>query len=310
MIDFIGDIHGHADELEELLKQLGYSIKDGAYRHSGRTVIFVGDYIDRGPKIVETLNIVRRMVDSGNAIALMGNHEYNAICFHTTDENGKHLRPHTSKNIDQHKRTMEQFAFVSKDQTGLKEYIEWFKTLPLFYEGPGFRAVHACWDVQHISFLKETLADDRLNDDLVYESGEKKNKLYKVIDETLKGKEVRMPAGQTFLDKDNHERTDVRIKWWEDPVTTTYRDLSFPRVQTLPDELIDPSLLKTSNYYTDNVPVFFGHYWLQGKPIHYGSNICCLDYSVAKDGVLTAYQFDGEAEIDIKKFVTGINPLV
>ena len=37
---------------------------------------------------------------------------------------------------------------------------------------------------------------------------------------------------------------------------------------------------------------------------YYGSNMCCLDYSVAKDGVLAAYQFDGEAEVDIKKFVT------
>ena len=78
MIDLIGDIHGHADKLEELLLKLGYAKNNGAYSHPHRKVLFVGDYIDRGPKIRETLEIVKSMVDSENAIALMGNHEYNA----------------------------------------------------------------------------------------------------------------------------------------------------------------------------------------------------------------------------------------
>lgn len=74
MIDFIGNIHGHADKLEELLEKLGYSKSRGIYSHAQRKVLFVGDYIDRGPKIRETLEIVRLMVESENAIALMGNH--------------------------------------------------------------------------------------------------------------------------------------------------------------------------------------------------------------------------------------------
>lgn len=58
MIDFIGDIHGHADQLEELLLKLGYSKPNEFYVHTHpeRKVLFVGDYIDRGPKIRETLN--------------------------------------------------------------------------------------------------------------------------------------------------------------------------------------------------------------------------------------------------------------
>ena len=64
-IDLIGDIHGHADELEALLKKLGYAVKNGSYAHPERTVLFVGDYIDRGPKIRETLDLVRRMVEAG-----------------------------------------------------------------------------------------------------------------------------------------------------------------------------------------------------------------------------------------------------
>lgn len=72
------------------------------YAHPGRKVLFVGDYIDRGPKIWETLELVRRMVDNDSAIALMGNHEYNALCFHFKKTGGGHLRKHLIKNIVQH----------------------------------------------------------------------------------------------------------------------------------------------------------------------------------------------------------------
>jgi hypothetical protein len=77
--DIIGDIHGHSDTLEVLLRKLGYVRKFGVYQHPDkRQVAFVGDFIDRGPKIREALHIVRAMVLSGNAIAVMGNHESNA----------------------------------------------------------------------------------------------------------------------------------------------------------------------------------------------------------------------------------------
>src|SRR6056297_1711639 len=99
MTDLIGDIHGHADELKELLLKLGYQKNNGTYSHPERKVLFVGDYIDRGPKIRETLQIVKSMVASGNAIALMGNHEYNALCFHFQDNESGHLRKHSIKNI-------------------------------------------------------------------------------------------------------------------------------------------------------------------------------------------------------------------
>ena len=75
MYDLIGDIHGHADELVQLLETLGYSNSDGAYRHPERQVIFLGDFIDRGPKIQQVLSIVRPMVQNQTALAVMGNHE-------------------------------------------------------------------------------------------------------------------------------------------------------------------------------------------------------------------------------------------
>jgi predicted MPP superfamily phosphohydrolase len=143
--DIIGDIHGHADTLEVLLRKLGYVSKFGIYQHpEQRKVAFVGDFIDRGPKIRETLHIVRNMVDSGNAIAVMGNHEFNAISFHTPHiEKGGFFRDHTYKEIRQHLGTLEQFKYFDHEWA---DFLEWFKTLPLFFENDVFRLVHACWD--------------------------------------------------------------------------------------------------------------------------------------------------------------------
>jgi len=110
--DFIGDIHGHADELLRLLIKLGYTQEDGVFRHSERQVIFLGDFIDRGPKIREVLETVIPMVQAGYARTVMGNHEFNALAFHTsvggTEEQS--LRPRTLKNIRQHAATIQQLT--------------------------------------------------------------------------------------------------------------------------------------------------------------------------------------------------------
>ena len=60
--DIIGDIHGHSDELEALLVKMEYRFLDGCYRHPDRVVIFLGDFIDRGPKQRRVLQIVMSMV--------------------------------------------------------------------------------------------------------------------------------------------------------------------------------------------------------------------------------------------------------
>ena len=62
--DIIGDIHGHADQLRALLVGLGYTLHGRGYRHPDRKVLFVGDFIDRGPAINDVLEIVRSMVDA------------------------------------------------------------------------------------------------------------------------------------------------------------------------------------------------------------------------------------------------------
>ena len=301
MIDFIGDIHGHADKLTELLGKLGYSLKNGVFSHPYRKVLFIGDYIDRGPQIRETLGIVRSMVENGNAIALMGNHEYNALCFHREEREGGHLRKHLIINIIQHFETLKQFQ---NRQREYEDYLEWFKTLPLYYETDSFRAVHACWDHNHIAFLRSVLRNDRLNETILRQSVKKETKLYRVFDETLKGKEILMPKGRYFADKDSHLRNEIRIKWWKDPTNSTYEEMSVLPLENLPEENIRLSEIQPGNYYSeDERPVFFGHYWLTGTPRLIRKNICCLDFSVAKHGYLAGYRFDDEKELSDEKFI-------
>jgi polynucleotide kinase-phosphatase len=85
--DIIGDVHGCADELELLLAQLGYEVKafspglpalasGPSYAHpGGRKAVFVGDLVDRGPRVLDTLRIVHNMVASGAALCVPGNHD-------------------------------------------------------------------------------------------------------------------------------------------------------------------------------------------------------------------------------------------
>jgi protein phosphatase len=78
--DIIGDVHGCYDELSTLLGQLGYKIENGpdgpkVGPPDGRKAVFVGDLVDRGPKIPDVLRLVMRMVDDGTALCVPGNHD-------------------------------------------------------------------------------------------------------------------------------------------------------------------------------------------------------------------------------------------
>ena len=140
MFDLIGDIHGHADALVRLFEKMDYRHINGVWRHPTRKTIFVGDYIDRGPQIRETLRLVHGMVQEGHAIALMGNHEYNALAYAYEIPGGTFLREHNQKHTRQHQATLSQFRGYEKEW---QYYLEWFSQMPLYLEREGLRAVHA-----------------------------------------------------------------------------------------------------------------------------------------------------------------------
>ncbi len=141
--DIIPDIHGQAQKLRAALTNLGWQRSGTTWLHAqpDRQIVFLGDFIDRGPENGEVIRIVRELMDAGRAKAIMGNHELNALHFHTKDpDTGLPLRPNNQDSTVQHKSFLDEFPLGARKT---KEALGWMKELPLFIEADGFRAIHA-----------------------------------------------------------------------------------------------------------------------------------------------------------------------
>lgn len=304
MYDLIGDIHGHADELVELLEdKLGYRKSHGVYVHPARKVIFLGDFIDRGPQIREVLEIVRPMIEEGRALAVMGNHELNALAYHTEDPDspGEYLRPHIKKNVHQHLKTVAQ---LNPDE--LSSSLDWFRSLPLWLDLDGLRVVHACWNEQAMKEIAPVLEKKRpITTEFLQSACKEGNDLYSQVEVVLKGKEAELPDGKSFNDKDGTERTEIRTRWYLPAEGQTYRTYALQSDEVACDVPLEKSVIEEAvPYPTTEKPVFVGHYWLSAdRPAILAENVACLDYSVAKGGFLCAYRWNGEQNLRNENFV-------
>jgi protein phosphatase len=123
--DIIGDVHGCFDELVLLLEKMGYVVDAGAFQvepPAGRKAIFVGDLVDRGPKIPEVLKLVMKMVEAGNALCVPGNHD------------GKLMRALNGRNV-QVTHGLEQSLAQLRGETNefRKEVARFIDSLPSHY---------------------------------------------------------------------------------------------------------------------------------------------------------------------------------
>ena len=310
--DIIGDIHGYAQELKTLLAELGYQRDDaGVYRHSERTAVFVGDLVDRGPGQLEVLQIVKAMVDDGAAQIVMGNHEFNAICYATPNPNepGDFLRTHTDpKNTTGHQ------AFLDLTDDQREHYLEWFKTIPLWLDLDGIRVVHACWNTAAMTVVQDATGGNRLTDLQHYvDASTKGHPLYEAVEILLKGPEISLEEyrQQSYVDHGGKTRTQARLRWW-DADARNLRELADVRgVETedgeayprLPDLEVDP--IHLTYVYTDTVPVIYGHYWFEWENHQeaWTEYTACVDYSVAKSGgKLVAYRWDGQPTVSWRNY--------
>ena len=303
MYDLIGDIHGHADELVRLLDTLGYEKGQSSYRHPDRKVVFLGDFIDREPQIRRVLEIVRPMVEAGHAVAVMGNHELNALAYHTEDRDapGEHLRCHSPKNEKQHRATLEQVP-----PQELRPHLEWFRTLPMWLDFDGLRAVHACWEEQAMSQIADVHTNHGgTTTEFLHSACRKGKPLFAPVEIILKGKEGKLPGGASFQDKDGHIPTEIRTRWYLPLDGHTYRIYAFQSDELNCDLGLDESVIvAAASYPSAAKPVFVGHYWLSAlRPELLAVNVACLDYSVAKGGYLCGYRWNGEQRLSGENFV-------
>ena len=302
MYDIIGDVHGYATLLKNLLTKMGYEKVDGVYKHPLRKAIFVGDFINRGPEVRKTLGIIRTMVENNAAEAVLGNHEFNAILYSTRDKNGFPLLTHSVKNRAPFQQTLKDFFFYPDEWD---DYVKWMKKLPLFLEKEGFRVVHAYWNDANIQFLKEHVPEEKLKKSFLRRVMNDRRHHGKVIRETLKGLLLEMPADLYIRDQKGISHREFRINWWENPEGKTFRDLSFGVKFKLPDYTVPGEILPEFPVYGPEQPiVFFGHYCLSEGVTILQSNLCCVDSCVACTGNLSAYQWNGEKELKPENIVT------
>jgi len=299
--DIIGDIHGHALTLEALLKKLGYGRSNGVYRHPDRQAIFLGDFIDTGPFQRRTLEIVRPMVENDCALAVLGNHEFNAMAYASAKDEISHLRPRNKKNNHQHAAFLAEYPADSQDYC---EVIDWFRTLPLWLDTGALRVIHACWDRLLIQNISQHYDGARMTDALLHQASTRGRWEYEAVETLLKGKEILLPDGHHFLDRYGTKRHQIRIRWW-DRKEITYRGKflgSRDWESHIPDDPIEGD--HQIDYGHAEPPVFLGHYWLEGTPKPLESNVACLDYSVARPGgKLVAYRWNGESTLHANSFV-------
>lgn len=298
--DVIGDIHGQFDKLVTLLGRLGYLSCGEGFRHpAGRRVIFLGDYIDRGPKVREVLVTVRAMVEGGDALAILGNHEYNAICYHTPNGAGGWLRARREDRDRGLRVTLEQF--VGREEEW-QRWLLWMRGLPLFLDLGELRAVHACWDewsIHHLAGMRLT------NDAVLRASAQPGTALFYAVDSLLNGPEMDMPEGYFLHDDQGWMYNRVRVRWWDVPEVARVGELALPVPFSDAGDATAEQLRRLPNYGRQEPPVFFGHYWLAADAVKapLRDNVACLDFSAAYEGPLVAYRWDDERRLSAAKFV-------
>jgi bis(5'-nucleosyl)-tetraphosphatase (symmetrical) len=134
----IGDVQGCFDELEALLRTIGF-------RASADRLWFVGDLVNRGPKSVEVLRFVKGLGE--RAATVLGNHDLHLVTQHEGFE-----RPRKDDTIADVLRAPDREALV-----------DWLRTRPLMHAADGWAMVHAgllpAWSIEKaLSVSKEVQA--------------------------------------------------------------------------------------------------------------------------------------------------------
>ncbi|WP_347917472.1 metallophosphoesterase [Paracoccus marcusii] len=288
MFTIIPDIHADWKRLEASLSVA-----------AGSRPAFLGDFIDAGkdqdqPDDRRVLDRVRGLVDGGQAVAVMGNHELNAILYHRRGADGLPLRAHSKKNRTQHLSFLDSFGVETAEATA---WTDWFlEALPLWHDKGGLRLIHACWSEPEIALIRERRPDGRLRAEDLPEIAREDTEFGRAIKLVTSGREVPLPEGVSFIDKGGHRRHDIRLAWWREDKTWRDAALSVPDRASLPDGAL-PEAVVTAAHPAGEGPVFVGHYKMDGAPCIENENVLCLDYP----GTPCVYRWRGEARLDFQQ---------
>ena len=299
MVDVIGDVHGRASALQELVGRLGYRKESGLWRNpAGRKALFIGDLVDRGEDVPGVLSMVKAMTDAGEATVLLGNHEFNLLCWYTSDGNGGYLRARTDRNAE---LLLKSTEYLDADGDAREMYLRWFSELPIRLEFGGARFVHAYWGERELKVIGNQNNLRALgwgNPDF------RRTSAGEAVEMLIKGPEIRLPDGFNTIDRQGSKRKKARVAWWKDGRSVSMRDLILPYTAHLPEEFFPDSALGVYEPYSPLAPpVFIGHYGFRTFPGLVAANIACVDYQGEDKLGIGAYRWNGELELREENFV-------
>jgi hypothetical protein len=311
--DIIGDVHGRHDKLTQLMARLGYQpAAVGFIPPAGRCALFLGDLIDPKPEhvlaggVAATLHAVKAMCDAGHALCLLGNHELNAIHFHSLGPDGEPLRKHIPKNQRMHQGTLDDFpdhADPSSEWRSL--WLPWMKQLPFHLDLGGLRAVHATWHDDSIARVDGRSLEDEA---FLIATSDPETPEDAAMEILLKGLEVALPGDMQFTDASKDPRKNIRVRWWQlhPDSGIGYDELVFPRNPTIPYLQVPREAFdKIPGYPAGAPPVFFGHYLKPADSplVPESHNVACLDYAAAMNGPLVAYRWQDETTLSPENYI-------
>ncbi len=292
--DIIGDIHGDAVTLQKLLQHLGYS---NGVHPEGRQLLSLGDVINRGHGQREVITLVKEWMPE----RIKGNHELSLERYLYRTANG-YLRPHTPANAKYHAKFFEEIPLGSD---ALKDVLDLIKTMRLYFRGPGFNAVHACWSEEIFKACAPYLD----------EKGQITEEAYPFLDEEVypdsfalfdtitAGPIYKLPPSAHYQSPTGNVKSSTHIFWWE---TDEPREKQVNEGSQFAAALTDAHWREIGGIKARfaraarETPLFIGHYFLPGEPRLLTPTLACLDFR----GGITAYRWnDGDTSLKSDRLV-------
>lgn len=145
-LDIVGDIHGEYEALQNLLRHLGYDSHEHA--PTGRTLVFVGDFCDRGPNSPAVLALVQKLVKAGRAVAVLGNHEINLLRNSAKDGSAWFFKERAETDA------VKYAPYQRATEAERQRILEFLSQLPIALERADMRVVHAAWQSEQIERIR------------------------------------------------------------------------------------------------------------------------------------------------------------
>jgi len=300
--DIIGDIHGEYEALLALLDRLGYA--ENGNHPQGRKLVFTGDLVDRGPDSPAVMEKVIKLVESGVAHCVLGNHELNILRGVSKGGNDWLLKDAPSSDSSAN----HQMATADQRQ----RFLHFLDQLPFVLEGPHLRIVHACWNSAAVESLRQ-LEQESQSINQSYNQVEQN--IVTGLDAQL-GRESQLQELARYSAQVSDPDWEARLLPGHAEVAIAFQMKNPFRILTTSEEKITQTpywaggkwrMTERSrwwDYYDEQVPVVIGHFWrlfnrdakriagMFGPDVFKGiashdwmgkqHNVYCVDYSVGQ----------------------------